>query len=395
MKVFNFKIKKRNNYNLKRNTIIISIFILIGTIIFFSFARFESKETFSLINGNVKKTMLINGENFNVELKRLAGNENAGFWSDNTTIKTIERSMTEPTSDKNYVNVADNTSSYPIYAWFENETIYIYSKSDQIYLNGDISYMFSGLKNIESVDLTMFNTSNVTNMYAMFSGCSNLTNLDFSHFRTSNVTNMNSMFSGCSKLTSLDLSTFDTSNVVSMNYMFGNMTNLTYLKINTFDTSKVTDMYGMFTNLEKITELDISNFNTASVENMSYMFYGMNNITSLDLESLNTSNVVGMVGMFSKLGKIETLDLSNFDTGSLETMYYMFKDSPNLKTIYVSDKWTTSAVDPAAGANVFTNSTKIIGGAGTSYDSNQVSYDYARVDDPQNGKPGYFTLKTN
>ena len=357
MKALNLKIKKRNNYNLKRNTIIISIFILIGTIIFFSFARFEIKETFSLINGNVKKTMLINGENFNVELKRLAGNENANSWGENTTIKTIERSMTEPTSDKNYVNIADNTSYYPIYAWFENGTIYIYSKSDQIYLNDNISYMFRELKIVESIDLTMFNTSNVTNMNAMFSGCSNLTNIDFSRFSTSNVTNMASMFSGCSKLTSLDLSAFDTSNVVSMNYMFGNMTNLTYLKIDTFDTSRVTDMYGMFSNLEKITELDITNFNTSNVENMSYMFYGMNNITSLNLENLNTSNVVGMVGMFSKLGKIETLDLSNFDTGRLETMYYMFKDSPNIKTIYVSDKWTTSAVDPVAGANVFTNNT--------------------------------------
>jgi hypothetical protein len=44
---------------------------------------------------------------------------------------------------------------------------------------------------------------------------------------------------------------------------------------------------------------------------------------------------------------------------------------------------------------MFTSSTYLIGGAGTTYDANHVDKEYARVDDPQNGKPGYFTLKTN
>lgn len=34
-------------------------------------------------------------------------------------------------------------------------------------------------------------------------------------------------------------------------------------------------------------------------------------------------------------------------------------------------------------------------GAGTVYDSDHIDKEYARVDDPAIGNPGYFTLKTN
>ena len=53
----------------------------------------------------------------------------------------------------------------------------------------------------------------------MFPHCS-LTSLDLSNFDTSNVTDMSSMFYGCLNLKSLDLSSFDTSNVTNMSYMF-------------------------------------------------------------------------------------------------------------------------------------------------------------------------------
>ncbi|MDY3026021.1 MAG: BspA family leucine-rich repeat surface protein, partial [Candidatus Faecivicinus sp.] len=51
-------------------------------------------------------------------------------------------------------------------------------------------------------------------------GCSSLTSLDVSGFDTSNVTIMSWMFAGCSSLTSLDVSSFDTSKVTNMWWMF-------------------------------------------------------------------------------------------------------------------------------------------------------------------------------
>ena len=48
-----------------------------------------------------------------------------------------------------------------------------------------------------SIDLSAFDTSEVTNMGGMFTGCSSLTNLDVSNFDTSKVTNMSNMFLNC------------------------------------------------------------------------------------------------------------------------------------------------------------------------------------------------------
>ena len=54
----------------------------------------------------------------------------------------------------------------------------------------------------------------------MFYECKLLNNIDLSNFNTNNVTNMNGMFRECSKLTSLNLSNFNTNNVTDMIYMF-------------------------------------------------------------------------------------------------------------------------------------------------------------------------------
>jgi surface protein len=55
-------------------------------------------------------------------------------------------------------------------------------------------------------------------MNGMFAGCQNF-NVNLSNWNTRNVTNMNSMFAGCQKL-KVDLSDWDTTNVVTMERMF-------------------------------------------------------------------------------------------------------------------------------------------------------------------------------
>ncbi len=128
----------------------------------------------------------------------------------------------------------------------------------------DMSYMFFNNVN-DTLDLSHFNTSNVTNMNHMFTGMENLASLDLSHFDTSNVTDMSNMFTGLSGLTSLNLNHFDTSKVTLMRAMFSGMSGLTSLDLSHFDTSKVTNMGGMFSNMENLTQLNISNFDTRNV----------------------------------------------------------------------------------------------------------------------------------
>ena len=85
----------------------------------------------------------------------------------------------------------------------------------------------------------------------MFSD-SKATTLDVSNFNTSNVTNMNGMFYN-SKATTLDVSNFDASKVTNMSNMFYKATNLKTIYVsNKFNTDKVTsstDMFSSCTNL--------------------------------------------------------------------------------------------------------------------------------------------------
>ena len=50
----------------------------------------------------------------------------------------------------------------------------------------------------------------------MFNGCSSLKELNLSSFNTNNVSYMDYMFNGCSSLKELDLSNFNTNNLISI-----------------------------------------------------------------------------------------------------------------------------------------------------------------------------------
>ena len=114
-----------------------------------------------------------------------------------------------------------------------------------------ISYitLFSGCTSLTSLDVSGWDTSNVTNMYNMFNYCEKLTSLDVSGWDTSNVTNMSHMFYLCTSLTSLDVSGWDTSNVTNMTNLFRGVS-VTNLNLSGWDTSNVTDMSGMFANIK-------------------------------------------------------------------------------------------------------------------------------------------------
>ena len=83
----------------------------------------------------------------------------------------------------------------------------------------DMSFLFQPLRkyDLSKIDISEWNTSNVTNMDSMFS----LTNFnqDISNWDTSNVTNMDSMFY-CCKFFNSDLSKWNVSKVENMNSMF-------------------------------------------------------------------------------------------------------------------------------------------------------------------------------
>ena len=275
-----------------------------------------------------------------------------------------------------------------------------------------MSYMFA-LSKASSIDISSFDTSNVTDMNEMFFRTEtselNLNNLNTSNvndmrsmfaysktttingltnFNTSKVSDMGYMFSW-SSVNTIDLSSFNTVNVKTMENMFETSNATTIKGIEKLNTSNVTNMYGMFWNT-RVTSLDLSNFNTSKVTDMRFMFNGSWATTIKGIEKLNTRNVTNMSGMFGST-QLTTLDLSNFNTSNVTNMSEMFYSSKKLKTIYTSNSFVTNKVTNST--NMFKDTTDLIGGFGTKYNSSKIDKGYAKIDNCNN--TGYFTDKIN
>ena len=106
-----------------------------------------------------------------------------------------------------------------------------------------------------------------TSMYQWFWNCTNLATVKgMENLNTSQVTTMRALFSQCAPLTHLDLSAFDTHNVTETVNMFYNCSALKSVKIGElWDMSSVTSSDGMFYNCTSIVGSDGTTFdNTAT-----------------------------------------------------------------------------------------------------------------------------------
>ena len=245
--------------------------------------------------------------------------------------------------------------------------------------------LFDSCSNLTSINITNFDTSNVTEMSGMFRYCSSLTNLDLSNFSTGSVIYMNYAFQGCTLLKKLDLSSFDTSNVTNMMWMFDGCSSLEEIDLSSFNTSKVTDMTWLFKGCKSLTSINVSNFDTSKVTKMGGMFAGCNLLTNLNLTNFDTSKATSLASMFYFCQSLESLDLSNFDTSSATEMTNMFTGAKNLKVIYVSNKWNTSNVTNTG--NMFGFCTSLAGAV--PFDSTKTDVSMA------NYSNGYLTYKAS
>ena len=211
-----------------------------------------------------------------------------GFQEVNNTLDKFKAQITNVAT---FHTAVPNTATEIVFAFLGDVDLTGYTKSGSI--GDDIDVYANGTKYAVVSSKIICAPENSKEFFFDYSA---LTTLDLSNFDTSNVTDMFGMFSGCTALTSLDLSNFNTSNVTSM--------------------------FGMFSRVA-LTSLDLSNFNTANVIDMASMFYGCTSLTSLDLSNFNTSNVTAMGGMFSGCSGLTTIianDWSAIDSSS--NMFY-------------------------------------------------------------------------
>ena len=238
------------------------------------------------------------------------------------------------------------------------------------------------------IDISHWDTSNVTNMSHMFDRCVGaviMTYWDENHdiassIDTSNVTDMSYMFANTREDSPPDMSAplsflnidSDTSKVTNMSHMFyhsaahgewqldsthgfsmQSVEDASYMfaesyiqriRMWTSETSKLKNMEGMFANMPELLEISFTDMNTSNVTNMSSMFSGAESLTSLDLSNLDTSQVTDMSYTFAGLQRLTSLDISNWDTSKVTKSTDMFKSSNVLSRIKVGTKVGTNAL---------------------------------------------------
>lgn len=221
-------------------------------------------------------------------------------------------------------------------------------------------YTFQGMSSITNLDLSTWNTSNVTDMSYMFYNCTNLNQIITDKFDTSKVVYMMHMFDGAfaqgTTPVALDLTGFDTSNVTDMSYMFNNCTNLQSINLSSFDVTKVQYMNYMFNNCSSLMGLDLHKFTTKSVTDISYMFSNTAKLEFLDLSGFDTSNVIYFMHMFENAASLTALDLANFNTKNGLSFSYMFANCANLKDLNIPNFDLSSA---QYSNNMFAGCTKL------------------------------------
>ena len=228
----------------------------------------------------------------------------------------------------------------------------------------EMNAMFFHCRALQSINLSNFNTGRVNNMESMFQGCSNanLTSLDLSSFNTENVSSENSMkcmFEGCSGLTTITLpSNTNIKRVKTMERMFQNCTNL--VTINNFTAFFNNEDNGtnnvlwtterMFQNCNNLTTVEFpATFKTNNVRVMTCMFYGCSRLTTLDISSFTTSRTdqgIDMESMFDGCQRLSSITFnSNFTGGHVTNMKKMFYNCKALTSLDLSSFNTTYVIN--------------------------------------------------
>ena len=241
-----------------------------------------------------------------------------------------------------------------VYAWaVKNQTnssmydLYIGGEGTLVLTNG--KRLFADYTKCDNITgLNKMNSTNVTDMSYMFSNLANMSTLDVSVVNTSSVTNTEGMFM-TNNLTTLNVSGFDTGKVTNMSKMFKESSNLTSLNINGFNTANTNNMSQMFMDCGNITSLNVSAFNTSNVTNMSAMFMGMSKLESINVTNFNTANVTDMSSMFASCTKIQRLDLHTFNTAKVTNISGMFTADSSMKSVLLGEEF-----NKLNGSNMFT-----------------------------------------
>ncbi len=307
--------------------------------------------------------------------------------------------------------------------------------------------MFSSCESLEELDLTSFDTQSLKDTEGMFRYCSLLRSIYINTMTwdMSGVTNSKNMFLDCKKILGCRGTVYDVNHIdkdyAQLDYgggdpgylsippeayvLYDGSSTLTFycdydqwLRIGTtyslnkdnslpdwssdaasistvifdpsFAAARPTTTHSWFSGMPGLSLItDIQYLNTSEVTDMGDMFDGCYSLPEVDLSHFDTKKVTDMVAMFA-YSSISELDLSSFDTHNVINMNQMFDGCSSLGTITVGKDWNTDNL--LSSTNMFKDCYTLVGGNGTTYDSDHTDATYARFDFGEDN-PGYLTGK--
>lgn len=204
-----------------------------------------------------------------------------------------------PPSEKWTVIKWDTEEKY-VKLWYDEDLLTIFFYADDVTTENATKLiafpkyshqMFFGLDNAIEIDLTCFDTSEVTDMSNMFRECNNVMRLDLSNFNTSKLVDIEGMFCNCYRLMELNLSGFDTHNV-KVTYNGGS---------------------GVFSGCKRLKTLDLTSFDLSNAKSISIMFSGCSELTTIYVsEKFKIPSYTNDYGVFNGCTKL---------TGGAGTVY--------------------------------------------------------------------------
>ena len=169
-----------------------------------------------------------------------------------------------------------------IIAYKPNSTTYYIVSTKKILANKDASNMFNTTyKTLQTLDLTNFDIGQSENIESMFDGQETLTEIkNIENMHTYHVKNMDTTFYYCSSLRRLDLSKWNTANVTSMRGTFG-ACGASTINVANWNTSSCTNMRSTFMNMENLTSLDLSGWDTSKAKDISSFISRSTNLSTV------------------------------------------------------------------------------------------------------------------
>lgn len=121
-----------------------------------------------------------------------------------------------------------------------------------------LSYIFANLTSLTTINIDNWDVSNVKTMEYAFQQ-TKIRNLDLTNWNTSNITYIPAMFYSCTATITIDLNGWDTSKVTNMGQLFYNCSSATSINIPTFTLKGNINISGMFTGCTSLQHIDARN----------------------------------------------------------------------------------------------------------------------------------------